>query len=139
MAECCGSGNRLVYARSGGADVGEIADRVSRRLVKKGFAKPSCLAGVGGHVSGFVASALGEVENIVIDGCPVACARKTLEHIEAKMTHYVLTDMGLKKGKTPVTDTIVEETTDQIIQKSPNETLSALASLTGGCDCGGNC
>lgn len=136
MAECCGSGNRLVYACSGGADVGEIADRVARQLVKKGFATPSCLAGVGGHVPGFVASAIGDVENIVIDGCPVACARKNMEHIEAEMTHYVLTEMGLKKGKTPATDKIVEEIADRIIQKSPNEIPSDSSNSSGGCTCG---
>ena len=74
MAKCCGNGTRLVYACSGGADVGEIADRVARRLVKKRFARPSCLAGVGEHVSGFVASARGEAQNITIDGCALACA-----------------------------------------------------------------
>ncbi|MFO7890696.1 MAG: putative zinc-binding protein, partial [bacterium] len=68
MVQCCNTGNRLVYACSGGADVGEIADRVARQLVKEGFAKPSCLAGVGGHVSGFIASAQGTADNIVIDG-----------------------------------------------------------------------
>ncbi len=135
MKECCGSGNRLVYACSGGADVGEIADRVARRLVKKGFAKPSCLAGVGGHVSGFIASAQGEVENIVIDGCPVACARKTMEHIDAKITHYVLADMGLKKGKTPADDKIVNEITERIFNESPGTVKSNLPRTGTGCEC----
>lgn len=136
MAECCGNGNRLIYACSGAADVGEIADRVARKLAKEGFAKLSCLAGVGGHVSGFIASALGEVENIVIDGCPLACAQKTLQHIDAKMTHYVLTDMGLEKGKTPATDSIVEEIANQISKKSPNKLQHGSSSFVGGCTCG---
>ncbi len=127
MAECCGSG---------GADVGEIADRVARHLVKKGFAKPSCLAGVGGHVSGFIASARGEVENIVIDGCPVACARKTMEHIDAKMTHYVLTEMGLEKGKTSTDDKIVNEIAERIFNELPGTVKSNLPHTGTGCACG---
>jgi len=136
MAECCGNAVRLVYSCSGGADVGEISDRVARLLVKKGFAKPSCLAGVGGHVAGFVASAQGEVENIVIDGCPMFCARKTMEHIDAGMTHYVLTDMGLKKGQTPVENHIIDQITEIIIAKSPVQAQESAASTQGGCTCG---
>ncbi len=136
MKKCCGSGNRLVYACSGGADVGEIADRVARKLVKLGFAKPSCLAGVGGHISGFIASAKSDVENIVIDGCTVACARKTMEHIDAKMTHYVLTDMGMKKGKTPADDKTVNEIAERIFNESPGKGGSILPETGSGCTCG---
>jgi uncharacterized metal-binding protein len=114
MAGCCGNGDCLVYSCSGVADVGEISDRVARLLVKKGFAKPSCLAGVGAHVSGFVASAQGEVENIVIDGCPVACARKTLEHVSVTPRSFVLTEMGLQKGKTEVCDDVIHQMADLI-------------------------
>jgi uncharacterized metal-binding protein len=35
---------------------------------------------------------------LVVDGCPVKCARKTLEKAGAKVTYHVLvTDLGLKK------------------------------------------
>ncbi|HDQ44082.1 MAG TPA: zinc-binding protein [bacterium] len=137
MAECCGGGNRLVYACSGGADVGEIADRVARKLVKTGFARPSCLAGVGGHVPGFVASATGDVVNIVIDGCSVACALKTLEQVGADMTHFVLTDMGLKKGRTPVEDAVIDRIAETIRIKSSGRVEESPASTHDGCACGG--
>lgn len=133
MAACCTQGNRLIYACSGAADVGEIADRVARKLAKEGFAKPSCLAGVGGHVSGFIASAKGDVENIVIDGCPIACAKKTMEQIEAKMVHYILTDMGLKKGETVVDDCIVDEIAQKVKTNFPAVQSSQ---ATCGCACG---
>lgn len=136
MAECCGSGNRLVYACSGGSDVGEIADRVARKLVKKGFARPSCLAGVGGHISGFIASALGNTENIVIDGCPVACAKKTLEHIDAKMIHYMLADFGLNKGQTPVENHIIDQIAEKIIAGSSVASGEPGASTASRCACG---
>jgi uncharacterized metal-binding protein len=41
MAECCGGGTKLIYACSGAADVGEIADRVARKLRADGVARMS--------------------------------------------------------------------------------------------------
>ncbi len=76
MSNCCSGDTRLVYACSGAADVGQIADLTARKLSKDGYGKMTCLAAVGAHLSGFVQSALGADENIVIDGCPVACAKK---------------------------------------------------------------
>lgn len=34
-----------------------------------------------------------------IDGCPVQCARKTLEHVGFKLTDYVVvTELGIEKN-----------------------------------------
>jgi len=123
MSECCGSGKtRLVYACSGCADVGEIADRVARKLSKDGFGNMTCLAGIGAQLSGFIESAKGADENITIDGCPVACARKNLERIGVKPKSYILTEMGLVKGKTPVTESVVTEVSNKI--KGTEEKIS---------------
>ena len=81
MADCCKGETKLIYACSGAADVGEIADRVVRKLRSEGDFLMTCLAGVGAGLSGYVQSAKGADANITIDGCPVACARKTLERI----------------------------------------------------------
>ena len=48
----------------------------------------------------------------MISGCPLACVRKTLKHIKAEMTHFVLTDMDLKKEKTSINDKIVNVIAD---------------------------
>jgi uncharacterized metal-binding protein len=109
MAECCTGGTRLIYSCSGASNVGEIADRVARKLRAEGFGTMTCLASIGAHLSGFVESAKGAEENITIDGCPVACARKNLEHIGVKPKSFILTEMGLVKGKTPVNGEIVDE------------------------------
>jgi uncharacterized metal-binding protein len=105
MSENCCSNNgiRLLYACAGAADVGELSDRVVRKLWGDGFATKTCLAGVGGDVHGFVKSAQGADENIVIDGCSQTCAKKCLERIGVKPTSIVLADLGYKKGESPVT------------------------------------
>ncbi len=39
MAECCTDGTKLIYSCSGASNVGEIADRVARKLRVEGFGK----------------------------------------------------------------------------------------------------
>jgi len=116
MAECCTDGTKLIYSCSGASNVGEIADRAARKLRAEGFGKMTCLASIGAHLPGFVESAKGAGENITIDGCPVACARKNLEHIGIKPKSFILTEMGLVKGKTPVSGEVVNEIYKKILE-----------------------
>jgi len=46
---CCG-GPKLIFACSGAADVGAIADQAARRLTKDGAGAMFCLAGIGGRI-----------------------------------------------------------------------------------------
>jgi uncharacterized metal-binding protein len=134
MAECCEGGTRLIYSCAGSADVGEIADRVTRRLRDEGHARMTCLAGIGAGLSGFVQSAIGADENITIDGCPIACARKSLERIGVQPTSYILTDLGLEKHETPVTEKIIDEVLEKI-KKNGGFSTAKQQAADGGC-CG---
>lgn len=69
MAEFCSGGTRMIYACSGAADVGEIADGVARKLRDEGFAKMSCLAAIGADLSGYVQTAKAADTVVAIDGC----------------------------------------------------------------------
>ena len=74
-----------------------------------GLATP-CLAGVGGQVSGIVESTRAAARILGIDGCPLDCARSTLEVAEIpSFTHLRVTDLGMKKGETAVTSEAVAE------------------------------
>ncbi len=112
---CCGGKTILIYPCSGAANTGEMADQISRKLTNEGFGKMTCLASVGAHISGFVQSAKGADGNITIDGCSIACAKKILEHIGVIPTKsYILTEMGIKKGETPITNEIINNMTREI-------------------------
>ena len=50
----CQGALRLVFACSGAADVGAIADQAARRLSRDGAAQMFCLAGIGGRIPGIV-------------------------------------------------------------------------------------
>jgi uncharacterized metal-binding protein len=138
MPECCGTETKLIYACSGAADVGEIADRVARKLRSEGSARMTCLAGIAAGLSGYVQSAKGADENITIDGCKKACATKTLERIGVTPTSYVLTELGLVKGESPVSDEIVARMCEKI--KAANGSPTVLErTVPGGGGGGGKC
>lgn len=140
MGECaCKGGVTLIYSCSGAADVGEITDRVARALRREGFGQGSCIAGVGAGIPGYVQSAKGADENITIDGCPVACARKTLENIGITPTSYVVTEMGFKKGSTHVTPEAIETVYNNIKEGKTSGQKPAAQGSGCGCGCGGNC
>ena len=95
----------VVYACSGCSDAGEIADRVARRLSGEGAAKMSCLEGIGGRVKNLMTTAEKAKRILVVDGCPLNCARRTLELAGFnKFDHLELHKIGIRKGSTPVTD-----------------------------------
>lgn len=77
----CGSSNtpKLIFSCSGSADVGELADRSARRMTREGIGSMSCLAGIGGRVSGLMKSTKAASGVLAIDGCTLNCSLKTLE------------------------------------------------------------
>ena len=95
----------VVYACSGCSDAGELADRIARRIAREGLAEMSCLAGVGGRIKHLVAVAETAERVLVIDGCPINCARRTLELAGVtQFEHLALHELGLRKGACPVTE-----------------------------------
>ena len=68
-----------------------------------------CLAGIGGRVSGIMATTQAAEKILAIDGCPLNCARNTLEQAGLRgFEHFCLADLGLAKGSSPVTDDRVD-------------------------------
>lgn len=120
MSTCNCSGvqeiSRKIYACGGCADVGEVADQVCRKLRREGFAQEnmSCIIGIAAHLAPFIEAAKTAEQIVVVDGCPVLCGKKVLEHLELSPVSYVLTQMGLEKGKTEVTPQIICEVSEKI-------------------------
>lgn len=119
MAECCcgNSGVKLIYSCSGAANTGYLADAVSRKLMKDGKGKMTCLAAIGADLSGFIESAKCAEKNIVVDGCPVACGKKIFEKNNLPFDHFVLTEFGVEKGKTEITQEVINRVTEEICNK----------------------
>lgn len=100
----------LVYSCSGCSNNAQMANDIAVKLDREGVAEMSCIAGVGGHVKSLVKKAQSGKPIIVIDGCPLECAKNCLNNVgvDAEM-NIVLTDDNLKK-------TFHEDYDDQLIQ-----------------------
>ena len=127
--ECCAtSGNIMILACSGGSNVGQLSNQAAVDLTQEGFGKMFCLAGVGGHLGGFVQSAKDVPQMMAIDGCDIGCAKAILEHAEVPIKHYVvLTGLGIEKNKE---FKLRREEIDQVkeaVKKSCGEPLPAQA------------
>jgi len=90
----------LVYACSGGANVGEMADRAARQLMYDGDAMMFCVVGLGGDIEDMIQTARDADLNVIIDGCDMDCAKATFDR--CGVTNYVqvkITDLGIVKEK----------------------------------------
>jgi len=59
-----------------------------------------CLAGLGAGIAGMIQTAKDADLNVVIDGCPMDCAKKIFDKVG--VTNYVqvkVTDLGIEKVK----------------------------------------
>jgi uncharacterized metal-binding protein len=90
----------MILGCSGGSNVGQLANQTAVELTQEGFGKMFCLAGVGGHLSGFVQSAKDVPAMVAVDGCEIGCAKGILEHAEVPIQNYLmLTEHGIQKNK----------------------------------------
>lgn len=114
MSDCCGktktdvnascacgkSRSVLLYSCSGGANVAEIADRTARELMFADEGMMACLAGIGGGIQGMIQSAKDADVNLVIDGCPMGCAKKVFDNAGIAGYRYLMvTELGIEKVK----------------------------------------
>jgi uncharacterized metal-binding protein len=101
---CGADGNtRIIYACSGiGSNVGQLANAAACRLAREGFGCGSCLAGVGGGIEKLIGIGKTADERIVIDGCPVACAKKIMDDRDLSIDRYIMiTGLGIEKTPGP--------------------------------------
>lgn len=104
----CGSGEFIVIACSGSCDLGQVTDIVARKLSDNKIRKMNCLAAVAADVKPTI-EAFKAANLLLLDGCPVDCGKKILDKAGIENYKYMrLTDLGYRKGQTPVTKEIIE-------------------------------
>ena len=88
----------LVYACSGCASAGQMANFMALKLDRLGIAQMGCLSGVAAGLPHMVAEADSGRPLLVIDGCHHGCARLCIENQGlACDEHVVLTRLGARK------------------------------------------
>jgi len=104
-----GAAPKLIFACSGAADVGAIADKAAREMTKEGNGGMFCLAGIGGRIEPIMKKTAGADRILAIDGCPLNCVKTTLESAGfAEFEHLQLADLGMEKGSTKINSANIE-------------------------------
>jgi|WetSurMetagenome_2_1015567.scaffolds.fasta_scaffold868165_1 uncharacterized metal-binding protein len=119
-ASCCctASSDRFVVACSGAANVGQISNALAVKMNQQGVARMTCLTALGAHLPAYIES-VRDTELVVLDGCPVACAKQVIEHIGIKdYKYFVISEMGVKKTRR---FDQVENDTEQVWEKIINQ------------------
>ncbi len=96
---CCAEGsNRMIIWCAGASNVGQMTNQIAVELSDEGYGQRFCLAGIAVHLAGFVRSVKDAEDMLVLDGCPIACAKKIIEHVETPViNHFILTEFGVEK------------------------------------------
>ena len=111
---------RIIYSCSGiGSNVGQLANAAACLLASDGYGGGSCLAGVGGGIEKLTSVGKSADERIVIDGCPVACAKKIMDDKCLTIDHYVMiTELGIVKTPGPIFNENDVQTVITAVRKS---------------------
>ena len=95
----CKAEDIILLPCSGGSNCGQITNQVAVSLDVLGVGRIYCLAGIGAHIDGMVESARGAKRIVALDGCQVACAKKTIEHAGLEVTDWIcVTEEGISNN-----------------------------------------
>jgi uncharacterized metal-binding protein len=124
----CSAEEITILPCSGGSNCGQIANQAAVSLDVMGVGHIYCLAGVGAHIDGMVESAKGAKRIVALDGCQVACAKKTIEHAGLKVTDWIcVTEEGISKSH----NLLLEQADIEFITQRVKESLAKSLGVTG--------
>ena len=107
---------RLIFACSGAADVGAVADQAARHIARNGKGKMFCTVGLGGKVESILETTRAASTIIAIDGCPLDCTKRSLAEAGFdECLHLRVTDLGMKKGETDVSNVNVSRVVEKVL------------------------
>ncbi len=111
------SSDKIIYSCSCNSNLGRITTRILTEIGNRKIAKIVPLPDPFDDDRKFISKAKTAKLNITIDGCSVGCAHKALNIRKIDHLKFTLTDYGCEKGKTEVTDEIVNELFSEINTK----------------------
>jgi len=78
------------------ANVGQITNLASIQLAEEGYGSPSCIVLLATGAETLVAGAKQADDVLVLDGCPVTCAKKIADEKGVPVAqHIVVTELGI--------------------------------------------
>jgi len=144
----CGANEpkRIIFPCAGQANTGQLTNLAAIQLTDEGYGSIACVALLATGDEGLVASARKADEVLILDGCPMICARKIADAQQVPVAqHLVVTDLGIVKGPSK---SYTEEDVETVVlaawrgegreKDSPGPSKKNGGS-NGGCGCGGTC
>lgn len=90
---------KIIFPCAGQANTGQITNLAAVQLTDEGFGKIACVALLATGSEGLVERAKKAECVVVLDGCPMVCAKKIAEANGVPVSrHLVATEMGIEKG-----------------------------------------
>ncbi|MDN7024044.1 DUF2703 domain-containing protein [Methanoculleus sp. FWC-SCC1] len=137
-AEPEGGTKRIIFACAGASKAGQLTNEAAVQLAEEGYGNIACTASLAVGTPSITKKVEAADEVIVIDGCPVGCARQIAE--QAGVTpdqEIVVTDLGIEKGGSlDCTEEDVETVVSAAWEGKGREKTCRPA---GGCGCGCDC
>ncbi|MDD1685134.1 MAG: putative zinc-binding protein [Methanoregula sp.] len=88
----------LIFSCSGASNVGVLSFQAAIRLAQEGVGQFSCIAGIGSKNLQMIRAVKLAGERMVIDGCPIGCAKKIMDANLIPIDRYVIvTELGIDK------------------------------------------
>lgn len=138
---------RVIFPCAGQANTGQITNLAAVQLTEEGFGSIACVALLATGAEGLVRNAKNADEVVVLDGCPMLCAKKIAEAQGVPVgQHLVVTDLGIAKGPSrSYTDDDIETVVSAAwegrgrteAKPAPEEKKPGNGGC--GCGCGGGC
>lgn len=90
---------RIIFPCAGQANTGQITNLAAIALTEEGFGSIACVALLATGSEGLVKGAKDAEEVVVLDGCPMLCAKKIAQAQGVPISrHLVVTELGIAKG-----------------------------------------
>jgi len=97
----CGTNEpkRIIFPCAGQANVGQLTNLAAIQLTEEGYGTIACASLLAIGTESLVANAMNADEVVILDGCPMLCAKKIAgAQGVAVGQHLVVTELGITKG-----------------------------------------
>jgi len=97
----CGANEpkRIIFPCAGQANTGQLTNLAAVQLTEEGYGSIACVALLAIGAEGLVTNAKNVDEVVILDGCPMLCAKKIADAQEVPVgQHLVMTELGITKG-----------------------------------------
>jgi len=139
---------RIIFPCAGQANVGQLTNLAALQLTEEGYGTIACAALLAIGTESLVANAMNADEVVILDGCPMLCAKKIAgaQGIPAGQ-HLVMTELGITKGPS---ENYTEDDIEKIVAacwkgEGRKKNTAKRGKKDGGsdsgcgCGCGGSC